>query len=457
MRWCDNFYAQGMMIRLRAAWEASTYFKPEPDAFEKFLETTLITEMAVPDGSDHTNPDFNVGLDRVKRLFDLMELSLRPVQEKEKGKCRKRKAHAEEARGEKKIRSRCDTDPVYLNHLRMYVTERNHKVPWPIELTKDGNNRSKHQIQVFCREYFLLESKNMNPPKDRDEFNTHFKEIVRRFLEIFIYPPPWDLFYAFLNTTAECGPKIWKMWCDAQGHDPPTDEMLKTVTIEKGFKEFRWEMWRLAYKNAVDRGMCPQTAAMAGQLAEVFGLSENAVTIRRRFFRTKQDDPIPWIDEAQEKAAEFATAAEEATATSADAAAAAAAAVPPLPPPPPPPPPRASSATVPAADPQAASADDNSGTAFNASYPAAEPPGPPGASAAATAAARGGSYFAAAATGPQTAPYAATHAAVVGQHAGSPGLAGRTGSAATAPPTTTGDRPHPQPSDNKILPHDYLP
>jgi hypothetical protein len=145
-----------MMIRLRAAWEASTYFKPEPEAFEKFLETTLITEMAVPDGSDHTNPDFNVGLDRVKRLIDLMEQSLRPAQEKEKEKCRKRKAHAVEPRGENKFRS-CERDPVFLNHKRMFVTERNKMVPWPTELTKDGNRRSKQQIQVFCREYFLQE------------------------------------------------------------------------------------------------------------------------------------------------------------------------------------------------------------------------------------------------------------------------------------------------------------
>jgi hypothetical protein len=363
-----------MMIRLRAAWEASTYFKPEPEAFEKFLETTLmtaievtdgsdlthpdfnvglerakrlidlmelslrpvqekalITEMAVPDGSDHTNPDFNVGLDRVKRLFDLMEQSLRPAQEKEKEKCRKRKAHAVEPRGEKKIRT-CERDPVFLNHQRMFVTERNKMVPWPTELTKDGNRRSKHQIQVFCREYFLQESQNMNPPKNRDEFNTIFKEKVGRFLEVFHHPPPRDLFYAFLNTTAECGPKLWKMWCLEHGHDPPTEDMLKTLTTETGFKEFRWEMWRLAYKNAVDRGMCPATAARAGQLAEEFGCSEDAATIRKRFFKKDPEDPIVWSDEAQEKAAEFATAA---------------AAEPPPPPPPLPPPlpppPRASS------------------------------------------------------------------------------------------------------------------
>ena len=353
------------MIRLRAAWEASTYFKPEPEAFEKFLETTLITEMAVPDGSDHTNPDFNVGLDRVKRLIELMELSLRPVQEKEKGKSRKRKEPAEEARGGKKNRP-CEKDQVFLNHMRMYVTERNQKVPWPTELTKEGNGRSKHQIQVFLREYFLQESINMNPPKDRDEFNTHLKRIVVSFLEVFHHPPPWDLFYAFLNTTAESGPKIWRAWCDKYRHDQPTDEMLRTEKFEKGFKEFRWEMWRLAYKTAVDRGMCPETAAMAGQLAQEFGGSDDAAPIRRRFFKTDPKDPIVWSDEAQEKAAEFATAA-------------AAAAPPPLllpPPPPLPSPPRASSEAAEEAAAAATTTTTTSAAAAAASSAAGDRPTP---------------------------------------------------------------------------------
>jgi len=146
MRWIDNVFAEGLRKRLHSAWEASTFFVQEMHAFENFLEKFLITKMEVPDDADYTHPEFDVGSDRVIKLIGLMEKCPRPAQEKEKGKCRKRKEPADEARGEKKFRSRCDTDPVYLNHLRMFVTERNHKVDFPTELTKEGNGRSKQQI-----------------------------------------------------------------------------------------------------------------------------------------------------------------------------------------------------------------------------------------------------------------------------------------------------------------------
>ena len=122
MRWIDNVFAQGMRKRLHSAWEASTYFVQEMHAFENFLEEFLITKMEVPDDADYTHPDFDVGSDRVIKLIGLME------------KC-----------------SRCDTDPVYLNHLRMFVTERNHKVDFPTELTKEGNGRSRKNRDRFQR------------------------------------------------------------------------------------------------------------------------------------------------------------------------------------------------------------------------------------------------------------------------------------------------------------------
>ena len=326
MRWRDSEFAQENMQDLRTAWEASRYFKPEPDDFEKFLEKYLITKMEVPDDSDYTHVDFDVGMDRVMKLIALLKKALpAPAQEKEEEQGRKRKASAGKAQARKKHSSERDIDPVYLKHLRMYVTGRDTKVDWPTELTKDSdNNRARQQIQVFIREFFLQRTANLNPPTNRTEFNTILQKVVGEFLEVFHYPPPLELVYAFLNASNESGPKLWTMWCKKQGVPPPTPDMLKHKggTIEKTHREFRWQMWKAAHSIAVRRGTDAKTTAMAAQYAEEFGGSDDAADIRRSYTLTQDG----WEDEIAEKAAEFVTAAEAASAAAAASAATAAAA-----------------------------------------------------------------------------------------------------------------------------------
>ena len=289
----------------------------EEGDFKRFIGNLAMLD--VPDNVDPTHDDFNRGEVLADKLIAMAERYQNPsiaAKRKEGGKG--------DTTGAKKRIKKADAAGSYDwtvcdDNYRKFVSERTASEDWLPVLLGDDGKASRRQHQVYVKEYFLLKNVDMNPPENRDAFNIILKDTVRQYLEIFRHAPPFELFTAFLNSTAESGPSIWKQWCENNGHEEPSKEQLKG-SPDMGNKEFRWILWKTAHACARDMKSDAETAATAGALAEAFGNTAAAKQMAAKYRRPPKDENDLWQNEVRAKAVEFAAKAVAAAAAAAAAA-----------------------------------------------------------------------------------------------------------------------------------------
>ena len=335
MKWVEHYIAEGYMRHVHALWETSFHYVNDEGAYARFLHGARLSELQVPDDSNHEHPDFERAVTSVEKLIAMLKSSqITPAKGQEQTNGSKR-APGEDvleldapaaAKRNKRLKKIDDTardkGEDYNEHYKRLVSKRTEQMVWTPDLLNSDGTISKRQYQGFIKEFFFqqVKVKNISPPRpgNRNEFNVILKDTVREFMEVFRHAPPWELVYAFLKgTTCENGPVIWQEWCKREDCLIPKGKELKGNN-EKGRGEFRWELWKTAHRCAIKKNMDPETAAKAGALAEAFGLTEAATELCNLYASSS----TTWSSIVREKAAEFA---EQAWAIKATASAAAAA------------------------------------------------------------------------------------------------------------------------------------
>ena len=329
------------MRHVHALWETSFHYVNDEGAYARFLHGARLSELQVPDDSNHEHPDFERAVTSVEKLIAMLKSSqITPAKGQEQTNGSKR-APGEDvleldapaaAKRNKRLKKIDDTardkGEDYNEHYKRLVSKRTEQMVWTPDLLNSDGTISKRQYQGFIKEFFFqqVKVKNISPPRpgNRNEFNVILKDTVREFMEVFRHAPPWELVYAFLKgTTCENGPIIWQEWCKREGCPIPTSRSELKGNNEKGRGEFRWELWKTAHRCAINNNMDLETAAMAGALAEAFGLSDQATALCNMY--ASNSNAGEWRSKVKAKAAEFAEKAWAMKATTEAAAAAAAA------------------------------------------------------------------------------------------------------------------------------------